>query len=151
MKPLLTIEHLKILEKVKNQLLELDLSNTNFDDKMAFVLKEFPRLEVLRLDQTQISDHALNYIENSTLEVLNLCNTKVTHQGIQNLLQINPPKTIYAWNTSIDRDQQKQLASIATSLIHFGTSDLFSEKLSLSPPYIRNKNVIFDDTNQYCI
>ena len=113
---------------------------------MAFVLKEFPRLEVLRLDQTQISDHALNYLENSTLEVLNLCNTKVTHQGIQNLLQINPPKTIYAWNTSIDRDQQKQLASIAPSLIHFGTSDLFSEKLSLSPPYIRNKNVIFDDT-----
>ena len=72
MKPQLTIEHLKMLEEVKNQLLELDLSNTNFDDKMAFVLKEFPRLEVLRLDQTQISDHALNYLENSTLEVLNL-------------------------------------------------------------------------------
>ena len=37
---------------------------------------------------------------------------KVTHQGIQNLLKLNPPKTIYAWNTSIDRDQQKQLASL---------------------------------------
>ena len=75
-----------------------------------------------------------------------MCNTKVTYQGVQNLLKVNPPKTIYAWNTAIDRDQQKQLASIAPSLIHFGTSDLFSEKLSLSPPEILNPNVIFEDS-----
>ncbi len=145
-KPQLSIEHLKMLVEVKNQLLELDLSNTNFDDEMAFVLREFPRLKVLRLDQTKISDDALNSLEKSALEVLNLCNTRVTYQGVQNLLQLNPPKTIYAWNTAIDRNQQKQLASIAPSLIHFGTSDLFSEKLSLSPPYIQNQNVIFGDT-----
>ena len=146
MKSQLTGEYLKTLLKVKNQLLELDLSNTNFDDEMALILRDFPNLKVLRLDQTQISDNALNSLKDATLEVLNLCNTKVTHQGVQKLLQLNPPKTIYAWNTAIDRNQQNQLAAIAPSLIHFGTSDLFSEKLSLSPPYIKNKNVIFDDT-----
>ena len=146
MKSQLTRGHMKTLLNVKNQLIELDVSNTNFSDEMAAVLGDFPRLKVLRLDQTQISDDALNSLKDATLEVLNLCNTKVTHQGVQNLLQLNPPKTIYAWNTAIDRNQQKQLASIAPSLIHFGTSDLFSEKLSLSPPYIKNKNVIFGDT-----
>ena len=146
MKSQLSEDHLETLNKVKNQLVELDVSNTNFNDEMAEVLEDFPRLKVLRMDQTQISDDALNFLKNTALEVLNLCNTKVTHQGVQNLLKVNPPKTIYAWNTAIDRDQQKQLASIAPSLIHFGTSDLFSEKLSLSPPEILNPNVIFEDS-----
>ncbi len=146
MKSRLSGDHLKTLLKVKNQLIELDVSNTNFNDEMASVFEDFPRLKVLRMDQTQISDDALNFLKNTALEVLNLCNTKVTHQGVQNLLKVNPPKTVYAWNTSIDRDQQKQLASIAPSLIHFGTSDLFSEKLSLSPPEIYNPNVIFEDS-----
>ena len=146
MKSQLTGEHLKTLFKVKNQLLELDLSNTNFDDEMAIILKDFPNLKILRLDQTQIGDNALNSLKYATLEVLNLCNTKVTHQGVQKLIQLNTPKTIYAWNTAIDRNQQKQLASIAPSLIYFGTSDLFSEKLSLNSPYIMNENIIFSDT-----
>jgi len=146
MKSQLMGEHLKTLLKVKNQLVELDVSNTNFNDEMASILEDFPRLKVLRMDQTQISDDALNFLKNRALEVLNLCNTKVTHQGVQNLLKVNPPKTVYAWNTAIDRDQQKQLASIPLSLIHFGSSDLFSEKLSLSPPEIHNPNVIFKDS-----
>ncbi len=139
-------DHLKTLLNVKNQLIELDLSNTNFDDKMAFILNEFPRLEVLRLDHTQISDDALNYLKNSKLQVLNLCNTRVSHRGLRNLLKVNPPKTIYAWRTAIERDNKNQLASIAPSLIHFGSADLFSEKLSLSPPEIQNTNLIFEDS-----
>ena len=146
MKSRLSGDHLKTLLKVKNQLIELDLSNTNFDNKMASVLKEFPRIEVLRLDQTKISDDALNYLENSKLEVLNLCNTRVSYQGLHNLLKVNPPKTIYAWRTAIQSDQQKQLASIAPSFIHFGAADLFTEKLSLSPPEIKNTNLIFEDS-----
>ena len=146
MKSRLTSDHLKTLVKVKKQLFELDVSNTNFDDEMATILINFPRLKHLRLDQTKISDDALSFLKNTALEVLNLCNTKVTHQGVENLLKVKPPKTVYAWNTAIDRDQQKQLASIAPSLIHFGTADLFSERLNLSPPELHNVNVIFEDT-----
>ena len=146
MKSRLTSDHLKTLLKVKKQLVELDVSNTNFDDQMATILLDFPRLKHLRLDQTQISDDALSFLKSTALEVLNLCNTKVTYQGVQNLLKVKPPKTVYAWNTAIDRDQQNQLASIAPSLIHFGTADLFSERLNLSPPELHNVNVIFEDT-----
>lgn len=142
----LTNLHIDALVEVKNQLIELDVSNTNFNDEMAFVLGDFPRLKTLRLDQTDISDGGLSHLINTSLEVLNLCNTKVTHQGMQRLLYKAPPKKIYAWNTKIDVNQQKQLASIAPSLINFGTSDLFSEKLSLSPPEIVNSNTIFNDS-----
>lgn len=146
MKSRLNGDHLDALLKVKSQLIELDVSNTNFSDKMSSILADFPRLKVLRLDQTQISDNTLNTLHNIALEVLNLCNTEVTHQGLENLLKLNPPKKIYAWNTAIGRNQQKQLASIAPSSIHFGTADLFSEKLSLNLPEILNSNVIFVDT-----
>jgi len=146
MKSRLTDNHLETLLKVKNQLIELDVSHTNFNDDMASILDDFPRLKVLRMDQTKITDDALKLLNNTSLDVLNLCNTKVTHQGVQNLLKSNAPKNLYAWNTPIDRDQQIQLASIAPSLIHFGTSDLFSEKLNLSAPEIQNTNTIFSDS-----
>ena len=146
MKSRLTDNHLETLIKVKNQLIELDVSHTNFNDDMATLLGDFPRLKVLRMDETKITDDALKLLNNTSLDVLNLCNTRVTHQGVLNLLQSNAPKTLYAWNTSIDPDQQMQLASIAPSLIHFGTSDLFSEKLNLSAPEIQNTNTIFSDS-----
>lgn len=138
--------HIDALVEIKNQLIELDVSNTNFNDEMALFLSDFPRLKTLRLDQTEISDVALSHLSNTALMVLNLCNTKVTHRGIKRLLDKAPPKKVYAWNTQIDVNQQKQLASIAPSLINFGTSDLFSEKLSLSSPEIVNINTIFNDS-----
>ncbi|MGB2435501.1 MAG: c-type cytochrome domain-containing protein, partial [Flavobacteriaceae bacterium] len=63
MKSQLSEDHLETLNKVKNQLVELDVSNTNFNDEMASVLEDFPRLKVLRMDQTQISDDALNFLK----------------------------------------------------------------------------------------
>ena len=145
MKPKWSNDHLKILRKIKNQLIELDVSNTSFNDEMSHILADFPRLKVLRMDQTSISDISLSYLESSNLEVLNLCNTQVTKEGVEALLKKVSPKTIYAWNTKMNNDQQKQLASIAPSLIHFGTSDLFAEKLSLSEPEMENTNTIFDN------
>ena len=59
MRSRLTSDHLKTLLKVKKQIVELDVSNTNFDDEMATILLDFPRLKHLRLDHTQISDDAL--------------------------------------------------------------------------------------------
>lgn len=146
MKPKWSEDHLKTLLKIKKQLLELDVSNTYFDDDMAAILADFPRLKVLRMDHTPISDTTLSYLKNSNLELLNLCNTQVTHKGVEALLKKASLKTIYAWNTKVNIDQQKQLASIAPSMIHFGTSDLFAEKLNLSTPEMQNTNAIFNDS-----
>lgn len=146
MKSRLNADHLEALSRIKHQLIELDVSNTNFNDEMARILVDFPRLKVLRLDQTSIGDTTLEHLQNTTLEVLNLCHTKVSQRGVEKLLKNAPPKTIYAWNTTIKKDQQKQLASIAPSMIHFGTADLFADKLSLSIPELLNTNTIFDDT-----
>jgi hypothetical protein len=139
-------EHIKFLTNIKQQLVELDLSNSSFNDEMASTLADFQNLRVLRLDRTAISDKALSYLHGSELKVLNICNTSVTFSGVSSLLKFTTLKKLYAWNTDIKDEGKTQLAALGSGLINFGTSNLFSEKLSLRAPEINSLNNIFDDS-----
>ena len=139
-------EHIKFLTNIKQQLVELDLSNSSFNDEMASTLADFQNLRVLRLDRTAISDKALSYLHGSELIVLNICNTSVTFSGVSSLLKFTTLKKVYAWNTAIKDEGKTQLAALGSGLINFGTSNLFSEKLSLRAPEINSFNNIFDDS-----
>ena len=139
-------EHIKVLTNIKQQLVELDLSNSSFNDEMASTLADFQNLRVLRLDRTAISDKALSYLHGSELKVLNICNTSVTFSGVSSLLKFTKLKKVYAWNTAIKDEGKTQLAAMGSGLINFGTSNLFSEKLSLRAPEINSFNNIFDDS-----
>ena len=139
-------EHIKFLTKIKQQLVELDLSNSSFNDEMASTLADFKNLRVLRLDRTAISDKALSYLHGSELKVLNICNTSVTFSGVSSLLKFTKLKKVYAWNTAIKDEGKTQLSALGSGLINFGTSNLFSEKLSLRAPEVNSYNNIFDDS-----
>ena len=142
----LKTEHINFLVKIKDQLIELDLSNSSFDDEMASTLADFKNLRVLRLDRTAISDKSLSYLHGSELKVLNLCNTSVTFSGVSLLLKSTKLEKVYAWNTSIRDESKTQLAALGSGLINFGTSNLFPEKLSLRDPEITTYNTIFKDS-----
>ncbi len=140
-------KHIKHLREIKNQIVELDLSNSNFNDKMSELISDLPNLKTLRLDQTDITDKTLGLLNNSNLEVLNLCNTKVTYKGLNNLTKIEEaPKTIYAWNTAVSNEDQVRLMALSSSTINFGSSEMFSEMLRLSTPDISFTNNIFNDS-----
>ena len=140
-------KHIKHLREIKNQIVELDLSNTNFNDVMSELISDLPNLKTLRLDQTDITDKTLGLLNNSNLEVLNLCNTKVTYKGLNNLTKIEEaPKTIYAWNTAVSNEDQVRLMALSSSTINFGSSEMFSEMLRLSTPDISFTNNIFNDS-----
>tara|TARA_B110000977_G_scaffold132252_1_gene168423 strand:+ start:479 stop:2581 length:2103 start_codon:yes stop_codon:yes gene_type:complete len=140
-------KHIKHLREIKNQIVELDLSNTNFNDLMSELISDLPNLKTLRLDQTDITDKTLGLLNNSNLEVLNLCNTKVTYKGLNNLTKIEEaPKTIYAWNTAVSNEDQVRLMALSSSTINFGSSEMFSEMLRLSTPDISFTNNIFNDS-----
>ena len=140
-------KHIKHLREIKNQIVELDLSNSNFNDVMSELISDLPNLKTLRLDQTDITDKTLGLLNNSNLEVLNLCNTKVTYKGLNNLTKIEEaPKTIYAWNTAVSNEDQVRLMALSSSTINFGSSEMFSEMLRLSTPDISFTNNIFNDS-----
>ena len=55
-------EDLKLLVKLKKQLIELDLSNTTVTDKVTSDIKKLKNLEKIRLDNTSITDNTLEHI-----------------------------------------------------------------------------------------
>ena len=72
--------------KIKNQLIKLDLSNTNLEDNLISKLKSLKNLKYLKLNDTKISDKGLVSI-NKSVESLNLNNTSVTYEGIASFLE----------------------------------------------------------------
>jgi uncharacterized membrane protein len=135
------------LSNLKNQIIELDLSNTNLADQMSGVLKGLENLKMLRLDNTKITDETLENIKNlDNLDVLNLFNTKVTDYGLEELLKSVTPAQIYTWKTKVRLETANRLQIKYAIQIHNGIASGFIEKTKLQMPIITPENTFFTDS-----
>ncbi len=141
---ILQSKHLNALLKIKNQLIKLDLSNTNLDDNLISKLKNLENLKYLKLNDTKISDKGLVYINNS-VESLNLNNTSVSFNGIESFLENSSLKKAYLWNTKISVDQQNQLKENYLTEINFGANN-FARDMPLALPVIMSEQTMFEDS-----
>ena len=137
-------KHLSALSKVKQQLIKLDLSNTDLSDGLLQNLKSFTNLKYLKINNTSITDNGLLSISNS-IESLNLNNTGVGFEGLNQLLQNNELKTVYLWNTNINNDNQQKLSDLYTTNLNFGVSD-FAKGVPLSSPEPISGQTMFSDS-----
>ena len=137
-------KHLSALSKVKQQLIKLDLSNTDLSDGLLQKLKSFTNLKYLKINNTSITDNGLLSISNS-IESLNLNNTGVGFEGLNQLLQNNELKTVYLWNTNINNDNQQKLSDLYTTNLNFGVSD-FAKGVPLSSPEPISGQTMFSDS-----
>ena len=129
--------HFKAIKKQTNNIVELNLGNSNFDDALAPYLSGFKNLTKLQLQNTAISDKTLERLQKlKYLESLNLYGTQVTEAGLQQLNNIPGLKTLYLWNTDIS---EKALDTFSNnnpnvSLVRIDR-DIFAAT-SLGPPSI---------------
>lgn len=138
---------LDALMDLKQQIVELDLSNVDLKDEMTASFGKFVHLEKLRLDNTGITDQSLERLQNlSNLKVLNIHNTAVTDAGLENLLLTVVPERIYIWKTEINRDRAKELADQFQTEISTGVFEGFIEKAALKPPLMLTEQSLFTDT-----
>ena len=137
-------KHLSALSKVKKQLIKLDLSNTDLNDGLLQKLKSFTSLKYLKINNTSVTDNGLLSISNS-IESLNLNNTGVGFEGLNQLLQNNELKTVYLWNTNINNDNQQKLSDLYTTNLNFGVSD-FAKGVPLSIPKPISGQTMFSDS-----
>ena len=137
-------KHLKALLKIKNQLIKLDLSNTNLDDNLMSKLKNLENLKYLKLNDTEISDKGLVSI-NKSAESLNLNNTSVTYEGLVTFLENSNLKKAYLWNTNISIDNQKELNENYTTEFNFGAKN-FAKGMPLSIPVLISEQTLFKDS-----
>jgi hypothetical protein len=91
------------LLSLKEQLLQLDLSNSRISDSVTATIARCTRLRYLVLSNTDITDKSLVPLGGlPELRVLNLVGTQVTGEG---LLRMQPPNqlhAIYLYHTRVD-------------------------------------------------
>ncbi|MDU8886025.1 c-type cytochrome domain-containing protein [Yeosuana sp. MJ-SS3] len=137
----------KKLSNLKDQIVELDLSNTNLSDNMTSTLRKLENLKMLRLDNTKISDKTLQYITNlEHLETLNLFNTSITDNGLETLLKSVKPKHIYCWKSNVGKETSLRLQKTYNIEIHNGINNDFVEETKLKLPTITPNNTFFTDS-----
>ena len=141
---LLKSKHINALVKVKDQLIKLDLSNSDLDDAQLLKLKSLKNLKYLKINNTKITDKGLSSI-NYSVQSLNLNNSAVTYNGLRKLLDDSSLKAVYLWNTNINSEHQKELLENFSVNLNFGVSD-FAKGVPLSIPQPISEQTMFSDS-----
>lgn len=139
-----SLEKLKQLNTVKQQLIELNLSNMPVKDEDIKLIAPFSNLEKLFLNNTDITGKTLGELNNlKNLQLLSLSGTKMDN-SIANIISLFPSlKELFLWNTSLTETQvadiQKQFTKIS---VNYGYVPDSNEVLKLTPPIIVNDSFI---------
>ena len=137
-------KHLNALLKIKHQLIKLDLSNTNLNDRKISKIKKLEKLKYLKINNTDITDKGLISI-NKSIESLNLNNTLISYNGLQSFLESSQTKNVYLWNTKIKPEQESLLEDQFSANLNFGIKD-FSSDMPLLQPIIMTEQTLFTDS-----
>ena len=139
-----TIAKLNVL---KEQIVELDLSNSGMTDDMTSVIASFKNLKILRINSNSITDASIKNLKSlKQLEVLNIYNTNISNKGLSELLQNIQPKQLYTWQTKVDEAVAKQLETEFNVNIQNSILSGFVENSQLEPPLISPEKTLFTDT-----
>ena len=105
---------LKKLEKISDNIVQMNLSNMTLKDEDLQLLNAYPNLEILNLNGTDITGKGLSSLKaNSQLYSVALSNTKVDLDGFKTLINNVPSlKHLYCWNTIVDSAKLKSLQAL---------------------------------------
>ena len=146
----LSLDDLKKLRKVSDQLYSLDLGHSLVTGRMIKEVSRHENLQRLYLDNTAITDDFLSPLRKlEKLQYLNLYGTSVTAAGIDRLLSRLPNlKNLYLWQTKISEEELAGLRTTHDQVAIDGglSSDSFFAKTRLTPPVIRFTSVFFQDS-----
>ncbi|HLT52127.1 MAG TPA: chitobiase/beta-hexosaminidase C-terminal domain-containing protein [Arenibacter sp.] len=139
--------HFKALKMQADNIVELNLGNSNFNDTLARYLSGYRNITKLQLQNTSITDKTLNNLhELKYLESLNLYGTQITQDGLQKLKELPGLKMLYLWNTGVSRAEMDAFGSDNPdiTLVHVD-KDIFAPS-SLNPPTMTAATDFFKDS-----
>jgi len=113
----LTSLDLEILQNLKEQLIWLDLSNSEVKDEHLQKIGQLENLVKLDLSENEVSDAAIQSLEKLTnLESLNLYNTDVSEGLLEVIPKLTKLKRLYLWQTNFSEETTKVLKEENQSL-----------------------------------
>ena len=137
---LFSTEQLKELEKIKEQIVSLDLAKMPLKDDDLRLIGDLKNLRKLNLAFTGIDGSGLKDLANlKFLHTLTLSGTKVSAANLDVLRNFPSLKTVHAWNTPVASTDvatlQKKLGAIQVETGFRGDTML----LKLTPPVLLNE------------
>ena len=137
---------LQDLMNIKDQLIELNLSNMPVTDDDCKIISELKNLEKLNLNYTDISGGDFSFLKKSEkLKSLSIAGTKTTIAAIRSVAGLPSLKEIFTWNTPIGADEASVLRKDFPD-IAWNTGFVPDEKeiLKLTPPILENENTVLE-------
>ncbi len=104
---------LESLIPIKDQLISLNLSNTNIADHDISILTQLDNLTWLYLNHTSVTDssvHALSGLKK--LKYLNLVDTKITDKALPELAELKELKRIYLYQSAVTAEGLKNFSKL---------------------------------------
>ena len=93
---------MQLITQLKEQLVSLQLSNTNADDSALTAISQCTTLVKLFLDSTRITDYGLAKLNTlSNLRYLNLVGTNITSKGLMQLTNLKNLQSLYLYQTKV--------------------------------------------------
>ena len=132
------------LKQIKKQLVYLNLTDLPITNDNLKDLKDFPKLEKLILNGTEVSGSNLETIGTlPALKSLALSNTETDSSLIDLLRKATNLEEVYVWNTHIDSNIVDNWQSEFPDLqFHLGYQPDMTEKLKMSPPTLANAKML---------
>ena len=139
----------KLLEElldVKKQVVSISLSRMPVKDEDLSVVNQFPNLEKLNLNSTDITSKGLEQLKSlKNIKELSLSGTAVTKEAVEKMSALPKLNSLFIWNTKIDTLQVADLRKKFPKLyIENGFVDNPNFLSQLSAPMIESKTGVFD-------
>ncbi|HLA54361.1 MAG TPA: c-type cytochrome domain-containing protein [Flavitalea sp.] len=109
---------LRILPRLQQQIIWLDLSDAKMDDAKMKYISQLPHLVKLNLNNTKISDTSFGELSKlKQLKYLNLVGTGISSNGLKSLKDLKTLKSVYVYHTAIDRKEYPALKTLFKEVI----------------------------------
>lgn len=139
----------RLLKKYAENIIEIDLSYSDFNDELAPQLEVFENLLKLDLPHTLITDKALSSIQKlSNLNAFNGFATALTAAALNDFENMPELNNLYLASTQISEKEMAEFnAQQASITIHYIPEDAFPES-RLTPPILEYTSTLFKDSTE---
>ena len=132
------------LEKVKDQVVYLNLANLPINTDHTATIGKFGNLEHLVLNFTDVNSESIAALASCTqLETLSLSGTAVDARVLEHLKGLKSLKEVFVWNTDLEAEDIEALRNgLSKVVINEGYIPNPEEELELTPPTLENEGNI---------
>ena len=139
---------LALLKNIGENIVELNLANTNFSDHYSALFRAMPHLKKLQVQRTAIGKDAIDQLgKMKYLSSLNIYDTKLTDAVIKTLKDIPSLKSLYCWQTKMSEQGILDLQTAMPKLyINYKMDKSLFDDSKLNAPVILAAEDLFSDS-----